>query len=157
MADCDGVVFYQDANVYGDALSGSVWHRSVCGSPTIEVVAESDGIHHLVEAGIAGHLAGIREVEFADAETNLPDARETKFRAQGLLKHEIEVGAIRREGLLRISDNAALGSEVGLQHLAVAPEHAETDRRDRETGYRGRDCGLLDRRIRPQRRVDAAG
>ena len=104
-------------------------------SPAVKVVAETDGIHHVVDAGVAGHLAGIRKVEVAGAETKLPGVRETKLHAHARLKREIQVGAIEREGLLRVCDHAALDSEIGLPHLAVAPEHAEADRRDREAGY----------------------
>ena len=60
----------------------------------MKVVAETDGIHHVVEAGVAGYLAGIRKVEVANAETNLPGARETKLHARARLKREIQVGAI---------------------------------------------------------------
>ena len=102
----------------------------------MKVVAESDAIHHLVEAGVARHLERIRKVEVADAESNLPGVRETKLRAEALLKGEIQVGAIGRESLLSVSDAAALQREVGLQELAVSLEHAEADRRDSETGYR---------------------
>ena len=140
-----------------DAPSRSVWHRSVCRPHAVKVVAETDGIHHLVDAGVAGHLAGIREVEVAGAETNLPIVRETKLRAHARLKRKIQIGAIGREGLLCVSDNAALDSEIGLQHLAVAPEHAEADRRDRETGYRGEVVAQGIAVFVLKRRADAGG
>src|ERR1700735_858515 len=110
---------------------------SVFGPAAVKVVAETEGIHHLVGTGVAGHLAAIRKVEVAGAKTNLPGVRETKLCAHTRLQREIEVGAITRERLLRVCDHATLDSEIGLPHLAVAPEHAKADRRDRETGYRG--------------------
>ena len=85
----------------------------------MQVVAECGGIHDLVEAGVARHLAGIREVELAKARANLPGAREANLRAQGFLKREIQVGAIGREGLLRKRDNAALRREEGFKHLPL--------------------------------------
>jgi len=53
-------------------LPAAVWHRSVCRPPAVKVVAGTDGIHHHIDAEVAGHLAGIRKVEVAGAETNLP-------------------------------------------------------------------------------------
>jgi hypothetical protein len=102
----------------------NAWHGSLCGPAAVKVVAESD----------ARHLERIRKVEGADAESNLPGVREPKLCADVLLKGEIQVGVIGRESLLCISHDA-VQREVGLQDLAVSPEHAEADRRYSETGY----------------------
>ena len=77
--------------------------------------------------GLLGTWRAFEKWKSLEHETNLPIVRETKLRAHARLKRKIQIGAIEREGLLCVSDNAALDSEIGLQHLAVAPEHAEAD------------------------------
>jgi hypothetical protein len=97
------------------------------------VESEAGAVGHLIDSRIARHHECIGKVKVVEAGAQVKSVGQAELNADGLLKREVHIGAVLREGFLVEADQSALDGVVGLPYLAISPQQAHADGRDAES------------------------